>query len=104
MAQQEKTLVIIKPDGVNRGIAGEIIEIGEKVKNFKNSSQGTTIQGVTKSQLININIPNPPLKIQKQIVSQIEKEQQLVNANKELITTFERKIKDRIARIWGEES
>ena len=33
----------------------------------------------------------------------IAKEQELVNANKELITIFEQKIKDRIAKVWGEE-
>jgi hypothetical protein len=36
-------------------------------------------------------------------VVQIEREQALVNANKELIALFEQKIKDRIARVWGEE-
>lgn len=36
------------------------------------------------------------------IVTQIEKEQALVNANQELIEIFEQKIKDRIAKVWGE--
>jgi len=57
-----------------------------------------------------INDENPPiikkslpsLDIQKIISEKIDKEQQLVNANKELITIFEQKIKDRIARVWGE--
>ncbi len=48
-------------------------------------------------------IPIAPLEIQNQIVSQIEKEQELVNANKQLIEIFEQKIKDRIAKVWGEE-
>lgn len=48
-------------------------------------------------------IPKPPVQIQHQIVSQIEKEQELVNANKQLIEIFEQKIKDRIAKVWGEE-
>ena len=47
-------------------------------------------------------IPLPDIKTQHQIVSQIEKEQELVNANKQLIETFEQKIKDRIAKVWGE--
>lgn len=46
-------------------------------------------------------IPLPEISIQKQIVSQIEKEQALVDANKQLITLFEQKIKDRIAKVWG---
>ena len=47
-------------------------------------------------------IPMPDLEIQKQIVFQIEREQELVKANKELISIYEQKIKDRIARIWGD--
>lgn len=47
-------------------------------------------------------IPFPDIEIQRKIVAQIEKEQALVNANKELIEIFEQKIKDRIAKVWGE--
>lgn len=36
------------------------------------------------------------------IVAQIEAEQHLVNANKELISLFEAKIKVAIDRVWGE--
>lgn len=49
-----------------------------------------------------LTIPLPPIKIQKEIVAEIEKEQYLVNANKELITLFEQKIKDKISNVWGE--
>jgi type I restriction enzyme M protein len=51
--------------------------------------------------VVKIKLPLPPLEIQQQIVSQIEKEQALVNANKELIAIYEQKIKDRIAKVWG---
>ena len=47
-------------------------------------------------------IPLPEIETQRQIVAQIEKEQALVNANKQLIEIFEQKIKDRIAKVWGE--
>ena len=49
-----------------------------------------------------IKVPFTDIDTQKQIVSRIENEQKLVNANKELIRIFEQKIKDRIAKIWGE--
>lgn len=53
-------------------------------------------------EIINrIPVPNIPPKTQRQIVAQIEKEQALVDANKQLIEIFEQKIKDRIARVWG---
>jgi len=44
----------------------------------------------------------PPLNIQQEIVSQLKKEQKAINSNKELITIFENKIKDKIADVWGE--
>jgi type I restriction enzyme M protein len=36
------------------------------------------------------------------IVAEIEAEQALVNANRELITRFETKIQTTLARVWGE--
>ncbi len=54
------------------------------------------------TDLKNLSIPCPTIDIQNEIVSQIEREQELVNANKKLIEIFEQKIKDRIAKVWGE--
>jgi type I restriction enzyme M protein len=48
-----------------------------------------------------LKIVVPSKDIQRQIVSQIEIEQSLINANKQLIEIFEQKIKDRIAKVWG---
>lgn len=48
-----------------------------------------------------VRIPIAPIEIQEKIVSRIEKEQELVNANKQLIEIFEQKIKERIAKVWG---
>ncbi len=47
-----------------------------------------------------LEIPFPSFSIQKQIVSRIEHEQQLVNANKELIKIYEQNIKDEINKLW----
>ena len=38
------------------------------------------------------------------IVAEIEAEQALVAANRELITRFEKKIQATLARIWGEQT
>jgi restriction endonuclease S subunit len=59
---------------------------------------------ITKSDILNFRLPLPPLKIQKQIVAQIEEEQKLVGANRKLIEIFEGKIKAKIAEVWGEEA
>jgi type I restriction enzyme M protein len=56
-------------------------------------------QGIVES----IPIPLPPLDIQQAIVADIEAEQSLVNANRELITRFEKKIQTTFARVWGED-
>ena len=40
----------------------------------------------------------------KQIISQIEEEQKLVDANKKLNELFEKKVKDKIDEVWGEEN
>jgi len=60
------------------------------------------LQRIPKDFVKHCKIPLPPLETQNLIITQIEKEQALVNANKELITIFEQKIKDKIASVWGE--
>ena len=49
-----------------------------------------------------IPIPLPPLATQQAIVAEIEAEQALVAANRELITRFEKKIQATLARVWGD--
>lgn len=57
---------------------------------------------ITKSDILNFELPLPDIETQRAIVAQIEAEQRLVNANKELIRIFEDKIKTVINRVWGE--
>jgi type I restriction enzyme M protein len=44
----------------------------------------------------------PPLEKQKTIVDQLDFESQIIGFNKELITIFEQKIKNKISKVWGE--
>jgi type I restriction enzyme M protein len=46
----------------------------------------------------------PPLQVQHTIVAEIEAEQALVAANRELIVRMEKKIQSTLARVWGEEA
>ena len=46
-------------------------------------------------------LPLPCIETQRAIVAEIEAEQALVNANKQLIARFEAKIKATIDRVWG---
>ena len=43
-----------------------------------------------------------PLDVQKQIVSRIEEEQQMVDTTKKLIGIYHGKIKEKIDEVWGE--
>ncbi len=65
---------------------------------------GVRQRNLNKGFISDIQIPRITLETQRQIVAQIEKEQALVNANKQLIEIFEQKIKDRIAKVWGVEN
>lgn len=74
--------------------------------NFRNRGRlnmtGTGgLQRVPTDYLKTTLIPLPSIKVQERIIFQVEKEQALVNANKELIEIFEQKIRDRIAKVWG---
>lgn len=79
-----------------------ILSSNSTVEFLLTNSRGVTMANLNKEIINSIPVPNPPLATQRQIVAQIEKEQALVNANKQLIEIFEQKIKDRIAKVWGE--
>ncbi|MFZ4741726.1 MAG: restriction endonuclease subunit S, partial [Bacteroidales bacterium] len=66
-----------------------------------NLKGGVAIKRVVLKDLKTIKIPNISTKEQTLIVQRIEEEQALVNANKRLITIFEKKIKDKINEVWG---
>ncbi len=63
---------------------------------------GGTRQAITKAQILRFRIPLPPLETQQAIVAEIEAEQSLVDANRELITRFKKKIQNTISRVWAE--
>ena len=65
---------------------------------------GAAYKALTIIRLKQLKIPLPPLKTQHAIVAEIETEQEIVNANVELICRFEGKIRAAIARVWGESS
>lgn len=76
------------------------IKFLEEGKNHMTGTGG--LQRLTTDFINKYKIPVPPLKVQRQIVSQIEEEQKIIEANKKLIEIFEKKIKDKIAEVWAE--
>ncbi|MBX7244651.1 MAG: N-6 DNA methylase [Candidatus Sumerlaeaceae bacterium] len=67
-------------------------------------SKSGTVTNLHLVDIKTIKIPLPPLAMQQAIVAEIEAEQALVAANRELITRFEKKIQATLARIWGEDA
>jgi len=59
------------------------------------------LQRVPRAVVESYEIPLPPLATQQAIVAEIEAEQALVAANRELIARFEQKIQAALARVWG---
>ncbi len=71
-------------------------------KDIKSKGSGIAMMHATKGGMEERKFPVPPIETQHKIVAQIEKEQELVNSSKQLIEIFKQKIKDRIAKVWGE--
>jgi type I restriction enzyme M protein len=57
---------------------------------------------LNQQSLNTIEIPLPPLEIQKQIVERIESERTLVESTQKLIEIYEQKTKDTLAKLWNE--
>ena len=65
-------------------------------------SMRANVTSINQSTLKSLLIPLPSMDIQNYLVEQFEKEYMLIEPNKTLITIFEQKIKDKIAKVWGE--
>jgi type I restriction enzyme M protein len=67
-------------------------------------SNRANITNISQDSLKSVAIPQPPLETQQAIVAEIEAEQALVAANRELIERMERKIQAVLDRVWGSAS
>lgn len=73
------------------------------VENLKRMATGSAQLNLGPSHIRQMTIPLPPLDTQRAIVAEIEAEQALVNANRELIARFKNKTQATLARVWGED-
>ena len=62
---------------------------------------GSTFPNISSKDLADLAIPLPPVEVQKSIIDELEKERAIINANKELIARFEKKIQAVMDRVWG---
>ena len=68
----------------------------------ENLHGGVGLVHITKGNLEKIQIPLPPLEVQKEIVAEIEGYQKSIEALKQEIAEQEQKIKTAINRVWGD--
>ncbi len=71
-------------------------------ESIRDCYQRASIPKINRSQLFETPIAIPPLATQQQIVAEIEEERKAIEANKKLIEAMERRIKAKIAEVWGE--
>jgi type I restriction enzyme M protein len=71
-----------------------------KTEYIQSKSTGMAIPGITRTDILEIEIPLPPLDVQREIVARIEKERAIIEANRELIGIYQRKIDAAVNRVW----
>jgi|WetSurMetagenome_2_1015567.scaffolds.fasta_scaffold05303_6 type I restriction enzyme M protein len=67
-----------------------------------NLAGGGAQPNISQAIIKNIEIPLPPLEVQKAIIEEIEQYQKVIDGAKQVVEQFETKIKTKIAKIWGE--
>ena len=100
-----KNVALIKfPKGcqVDNRFLKDVLDSAEMQSRFERQASGSTQRFIPLGFIRKLQIPLPTLTIQQAIATEIEAEQALVAANRELIARFENKIQATLARIWGE--
>ena len=87
-------------------VSGLFLKLWMESSNFQQSlsesTYGAAIRNVASVKTLKgLLLPLPPLAVQQEIVAEIETEQALVNANRELIERMEGKIRAAIGRCGG---
>jgi type I restriction enzyme M protein len=70
-----------------------------KDKFYSNATGGVRQGNISNKQIELIEIPLPPLEIQKQLVAEMEEQEKIIEANKKLIGIMEQKIQDVLKKI-----
>ncbi len=70
---------------------------------MKDFVTGAAQPKLSQANMNRIPIPFPEIDIQREIVAEVEAERVLLEANRELVERFEKKIQDKLAEIWGDE-
>jgi restriction endonuclease S subunit len=92
-----------KDSKIDNRFLKDVLASVEMQSKFELQASGSTQRFIPLVFIRSLRIPLPPLATQQAIVAEIEAEQALVAANRELIARFEKKIQAILARIWGED-
>ena len=65
-------------------------------------ASGGTFKEIPKSRFCELQIPLPPLEVQKEIVAEIEGYQKIIDGARATIADHEQKIQDTTGRVWGQ--
>ena len=71
-------------------------------KFLRQQISGTNINNLSGALLYRYEIPLPPLEAQHKIVAKVDGYQRTIDDKRSLISSFEKKIDDAIAHVWGE--
>ncbi|MCX6145545.1 MAG: N-6 DNA methylase [Ignavibacteriales bacterium] len=103
-AYQRTYVITIKTEYLNKMTYGILkYVLNANLLDLKQKSIGGLTKYLTLGMITSIKLPLPAFATQQSIVAEIEAEQALVAANRELIERFEKKIQATLARVWGEE-
>jgi restriction endonuclease S subunit len=80
----------------------EILDSNLLSTHYQNQSAGSTQKFISLGFIRSLEIPLPPLEIQRVIIDKIEAERKVVDGCWELIKNYELKIKDVIDKVWEE--
>ena len=76
--------------------------LSERENEMIRRSFGGAQPNISQAIVRSFSIPIPPFSTQRSLVAELESEEALVNANRELIGRFEEKIHAAIDRVWGD--
>jgi type I restriction enzyme M protein len=104
-ANVNQAVCIIRPNTalVNSTYLMTLLNSPEFIQKLLGNSVENARANVSMGVLGSLTIPLPSIEIQQSLVVEIEAEQALVAANRELIARFEKKIQATLARVWGED-
>ncbi|MDI9347507.1 MAG: N-6 DNA methylase [Methylacidiphilales bacterium] len=90
------------PNKIEKDYLYYILSSDFVIEQFENAATGGVVRNLNSELVRKVEIPLPPLTIQKQIVEKIEAERTLVESSKKLIDIYEQKTKEAIAKLWSE--